>query len=211
MVKCNTSLLTPREKRSIVRGVNKKYKDRNLTDEDMNHMIEEAMAAAIRYRGPKRVYSIIQTKRRVPGSVVRETELKCAEDFIPLSTNEGLKNFLEEEGHCSAFEIETSSEDKTTGSETGSVEAKGDGVAAEDEGVEEKVSTSGMGGSQHDSSQHDSSQHDSSDEECYELPQPSSEDSSVEAVQESDSDSDEDLDEGHGILGIVRRFCCGRR
>jgi hypothetical protein len=201
MVKCNTSLLTPREKRSIVRGVNKKYKDRNLTDEDMNHMIEEAMAAAIRYRGSKRVYSIIQTKRRVPGSVVRETELKCAEDFIPLSTNEGLKNFLEEEGHCSAFEIETSSEDKTTGSETGSVEAKGDGVEHNDEDVEEKVSTSGMGGSQHDSS----------DEECCELPQPSSEDSSVEAVQESDSDSDEDLDEDHGILGMVRRFCCGRR
>jgi len=234
MVKCSTSLLTPREKRSIVRGVNKKYKDRNLTDEDMNHMIEEAMAAAIRYRGSKRVYSIIQTKRRVPGSVVRETELKCAEDFIPLSTNEGLKNFLEEEGHCSAFEIETSSEHKTTGSETGSVEAKGDGVEHNDEGVEakgdgveakgdgvaamdddvesndedveEKVSTSGMGGSQHDSSEHDSS-----DEECYGLPQPSSEDSSVEAVQESDSDSDEDLDEDPGILGIVRRFCCGRR
>jgi hypothetical protein len=214
MVKCNTSLLSPREKRSIVRGVNKKYKDKNLTDEDMKHMIEEAMARAIKYSAPKRVYSVIQAKRTLAG---REAELECADDFIPLSTDGLLNTFLETDTHCSAFELESSSEDKTTTSETGSVEDKGSTSergsveekvdSSKEASVEEEVSTSGQVGSEHDSSD------DRSSDEEREPPQlePPSEDTSVKGVQESDSDSYEDLDDDDSIIGLVRRFCCGRR
>jgi len=194
MVKCNESLLSPREKRIIVRNVNKKYKDHNLTDEDMTTLIDEAMVTAMKVRRPRSVYSALQNKpylrRRVPGSVVRETELEDAEDFIPLSTSGHLNAFLETDEHCSAFEVETSSESNSASSERGDSEEKE--VTSED-----KLSTSGT-----------DSDYDGCSEKESPVEETSSADTSIGCAQESDSDDDLDDD---GVIGMVRRFCCGRR
>jgi hypothetical protein len=202
MVKCNESLLSPREKRSIVRGVNKKYSDKNLTDEDMSHLIDEAMVTALKQRRPRSVYSALQTKpyrRRAPGRVVRETELECADDFSPLVESGRLESFLEtEEEHCSAFEVETSSESNSATSERDDSEK--DEVTSEG-----KLSTSGTGSS------YDGCSEKESPDDNAQVEDTSSEDTSVECVQESDSDSYDDLDDDASIIGVVRRFCCGRR
>ena len=203
MVKCNESLLSPREKRSIVRGVKNKYKDKNFTDEDMKNIIDEAMANAVKVRSPKRLYCLSQSKpyqrRRIPGSVVRATE---TEDFIPLSTSGHFKAFLEEEEHGSAFEVETSSEERVSTSEGGDSEDKV--TPSEGDDSEDKVSPSESDGTE-------GSEDEGSEEEKEPAAEASSEGTSVGCIQESDSDSYDDLDDDDSIIGQVRRFCCGRR